>query len=803
MIMKKYVQNFWVRFLAVLLCSVTVLTGTLAGVLLFGLVMLDSKEDLYENGQGNIAENYAAYIYDHIYEDNQESLEKDSEAIQKLLEYKNFTCSVGIIAGGDTGTEASEKEELIIYNNLENSDDWDYVFDITDGSYVTYELESPLRALAKRPIIQEQIHTVEAAITECVFEEATGLFYYKTKEQYFLVDYIEVCKDGVSYDYQLKKNEDGKKVYYNGYYNITLDTSEHEAWDWVKLNNGKFIVDDISASNAIRIITDDSIQNNLYTGVYYENNDNYSISYYPERVDDIYRIRIKINEDVTNMDNIYHDMFSDWKLITDAFYENEDSYQAVLIISIILFIMSFALLIYCAKDKKEEFGLWYKIPVAMYSLGFLGLVELGLCGLLILLVNDGLLHGAIPFDIGVTLCVLDVFAIAFVVFLWLQNIITRFKTKTFIRYSELHYSLQILKWCWAKWKWLWHKLFSPFRVILELARENTKLFTKGLVIMIVFSLIELIAIIICRWEWDNYLVLFFVAKIVEFPLVSFILLQMQKLQEGSKRIAAGDLSEPIDTSKMFWEFKRHGENINKVSDGIALAVEDRMKSERFKTELITNVSHDIKTPLTSIINYVDLIKKEEIQDETLQEYIDVLDRQSARLKKLIEDLMEASKASTGNLAVNLEECDVEVLLTQIIGEFEDKLIENQLEVVVQKPEHPVIVSADGRHLWRVLDNLLNNACKYSLSGTRVYISLVQLGNEAVITFKNISKVALNIPSEELMERFVRGDSSRNTEGSGLGLSIAQSLTELMNGSMQLDIDGDLFKVTLRFQATSK
>ncbi|MBQ8518534.1 MAG: HAMP domain-containing histidine kinase, partial [Agathobacter sp.] len=260
----------------------------------------------------------------------------------------------------------------------------------------------------------------------------------------------------------------------------------------------------------------------------------------------------------------------------------------------------------------------------------------------------------------------------------------------------------------------------------------------------------------------------------------------------------GDMSQPIDTSRMFWKFKEHGESINKVSEGIALAVEERMKSEHFKTELITNVSHDIKTPLTSIINYVDLIKKEDVQDEKLQEYVDVLDRQSARLKKLIEDLMEASKASTGNLTVNLEECDVEVLLTQIIGEFEEKLQKNQLAVVVEKPDVPVKMMADGRHIWRVLDNLLNNACKYSLPGSRVYVSLKAEKREAVIVFKNISKEALNIPSDELMERFVRGDSSRNTEGSGLGLSIAQSLTELMQGTMKLEIDGDLFKVTLRF-----
>ena len=249
---------------------------------------------------------------------------------------------------------------------------------------------------------------------------------------------------------------------------------------------------------------------------------------------------------------------------------------------------------------------------------------------------------------------------------------------------------------------------------------------------------------------------------------------------------------------MFFEFKKHAENINEVGNGISHAVDARMKSEHFKTELITNVSHDIKTPLTSIINYVDLIKKEQFDDPKLAEYIDVLDRQSARLKKLIEDLMEASKASTGNLPVHLEKFDASVMLTQVVGEFEERTQANQLDLIVSGPEKPVYILADGRHLWRVFDNLMSNICKYAQPGTRVYINLEQVKQDIVITFRNISRYQLNITSEELMERFVRGDSSRNTEGNGLGLSIAQSLTTLMNGTMRLEVDGDLFKVILTF-----
>ena len=249
---------------------------------------------------------------------------------------------------------------------------------------------------------------------------------------------------------------------------------------------------------------------------------------------------------------------------------------------------------------------------------------------------------------------------------------------------------------------------------------------------------------------------------------------------------------------MYWEFKQHADNLNAVGDGIASAVNERMKSEHFKTELITNVSHDIKTPLTSIINYVDLIKKEHITDSKLSEYVDVLDRQSARLKKLIEDLMEASKASTGNLPVNLEKFDASVMLTQVVGEFEERTQAKNLNLIVSGPEKPVYIMADGRHLWRVFDNLMSNICKYAQPGTRVYINLEEMDASVCITFRNISSYQLNITSEELMERFVRGDSSRNTEGNGLGLSIAQSLTSLMNATMQLEVDGDLFKVILTF-----
>lgn len=223
-----------------------------------------------------------------------------------------------------------------------------------------------------------------------------------------------------------------------------------------------------------------------------------------------------------------------------------------------------------------------------------------------------------------------------------------------------------------------------------------------------------------------------------------------------------------------------------------------MKSERLKTELITNVSHDIKTPLTSIINYVDLLSKEELHNEKAAEYLEVLDRQSSKLKKLIEDLVEASKASSGNLAVDSQQLEVGVFMTQTVGEFEEKLAAAGLELIISKPDEPVYIMADGRHVWRVIDNLMNNICKYAQTGSRVYVNLEAVSARVSITFRNISKYPLNISGDELMERFVRGDTSRNTEGHGLGLSIAQSLMKLIDGEMEIVVDGDLFKVILAF-----
>ncbi len=328
--------------------------------------------------------------------------------------------------------------------------------------------------------------------------------------------------------------------------------------------------------------------------------------------------------------------------------------------------------------------------------------------------------------------------------------------------------------------------------------ENKSILWKGLAIFLGVNFLEVLIFVVFGVDYSKIMIVWFLEKAVILFAGGEILIQMKRLQEGGKHIAEGDMDYQIDTEHMLPALKEHAADLNRINEGVSKAVNEKMKSERFKTELITNVSHDIKTPLTSIINYVDLLEKEEIPNENAKEYLEVLERQSARLKKLIEDLIEASKASSGSLSVNLEKLEAGVFLVQTVGEFKEKTEKNKLDLQIKKPGEPIYIVADGRHFWRVIDNLMNNICKYAQPETRVYINLEQTGEKVQITFRNTSRYPLNISSEELMERFVRGDSSRNTEGNGLGLSIAGSLMELMHGKMQLFVDGDLFKVVLEF-----
>lgn len=319
---------------------------------------------------------------------------------------------------------------------------------------------------------------------------------------------------------------------------------------------------------------------------------------------------------------------------------------------------------------------------------------------------------------------------------------------------------------------------------------------KSVVVLIGICFVELILVFGCAAGSGFAVLLFLAVNGCLFLAACYALLQVRRLQMAGERLAGGDFDYKLDTSKMYWEFKKHGDNLNAIGSGMGIAVNQKMKSERLKTELITNVSHDIKTPLTSIINYADLLQQAHLTEEQRQDYLETLSRQSRRLKKLTEDLVEASKASTGNIQVALVPTNVEEIINQAVAEYADRLAAGKLEAVVQMGEADLTVQADGRLLWRTLDNLLGNASKYALPGTRVYLDARPVGETVVISVKNVSRDPLNISTDELMERFVRGDTARTTEGSGLGLSIARSLTELQKGRFSIVIDGDLFKAEI-------
>lgn len=286
--------------------------------------------------------------------------------------------------------------------------------------------------------------------------------------------------------------------------------------------------------------------------------------------------------------------------------------------------------------------------------------------------------------------------------------------------------------------------------------------------------------------------IFFLLPIIKYALGIDIVLK------GTRKIAAGEIDTKIPLENLEGNCRDVGESVNSIREGLQKAVEVSIRDERMKAELITNVSHDIKTPLTSIINYVDLLKREDISNPKVKEYLDVLDQKSHRLKQLTEDLVEVSKASTGNIVLECMNIDFAELLNQAVGEFEDKFLSRNLMLIQNIPDESIVIYADGRRVFRVIENLFQNAYKYAMPGTRIYMDVFVKENKAYVVIKNISEAPLNISPDELTERFVRGDASRTTEGSGLGLSIAKNLTELHKGSFELFIEGDLFKAVVGF-----
>ena len=491
-----------------------------------------------------------------------------------------------------------------------------------------------------------------------------------------------------------------------------------------------------------------------------------------------------IASDMQAQDQIY------WSLwLTENIYGIYGSAVPVLIVSTLVLLF---LVIYLARaagrqpGTEEVTALWQeKLPFDLY----LGIVGGGLILLLYLCseISYDFVAG-LPYNLMVYLGCAAAGTVLLLA-LWM-TFCTRVKLGKWWRNTITFWVLSL---CWRLAKWCWRVLRAIGRELRNLFR-GIPLVWKTAALLAAICLYDLICAMFRR-DTDVYLFLWFLGRLALVAAVLYAALQLKKLQAGGAALAAGNLGAKVDTSRMVWDFKRHGENLNDISRGMQLAVDRQLKSERLKTELITNVSHDIKTPLTSIINYVGLLRRDP-SEEQAKEYLEVLDRQSQRLKKLTEDLVEVSKASTGNMAVNASRRSLNELLVQAVGEYSERLTGAKLEAVLTLPDHELYAWVDGTLLWRVLDNVFSNACKYALPGTRFYIDATENVGQAHLSFKNISRDRLNVPADELMERFVRGDTSRGGEGSGLGLNIAKSLTELQGGTFELSVDGDLFRVDI-------
>lgn len=460
--------------------------------------------------------------------------------------------------------------------------------------------------------------------------------------------------------------------------------------------------------------------------------------------------------------------------------------------SLLLTIACFVALMYASgrKPDTEELvpGPLHKIPFDLL-LVFCGAIGIGLC-----YAGDAFTNSNLG-DLSTVIVLAGLGLVGLNILLGLcMSAASRIKQHTFLKNTVLY---RMIKLAQRMLCGIWSLLKKLHHFNASLVRGIPLVWKTGLVFCGI-SLLELLTVFVTGGNRAMVGVMWLIERIILLPAFLYLALILRRLQKSGAALANGDLSYHTDTKGMFWDFKQHGDNLNSIADGMAIAVEERMRSERMKTELITNVSHDIKTPLTSIINYATLIGGESCDNPKITEYSEVLVRQSEKLKRLIEDLVEASKASTGNLEVFLAPCDAAVFITQASGEYEEKLQKSELSLVTKQPEKDLRIMADGRRMWRIFDNLMNNICKYAQSGTRVYLTLEEQSGTAVISFKNTSREPLDMSEEELMERFSRGDSSRNTEGNGLGLSIAKSMAELQGGSLKLSIDGDLFKAILTF-----
>lgn len=628
--------------------------------------------------------------------------------------------------------------------------------------------------------------------TVCNYSSSISHYLYNEIERYYYNQEHDSETEGNSneqnYDYENdydKDMEEGYReieIYYTGInrYEIITGIIKDDIKDALKSSKMKekleHCIDSLCKNYGFRIRYNDEV---IFTSV--ENEKEYEFintadTYFINASHDAY------------YDHIYIDNYVRKNIVPgDEFYKCEKWYNffnsnltkiiiASGIVALLTIILAIYIILTAGYNEEGELAICWLDNIPIELLVFLTLIVCFILSEIIIDLNtlDALIASAIGGMFIIWLMVINI-----------ETFISRLKNKVFLRKSFLG---KILLLC--------------INVIKEIFVNIDKKWKACLCICCIFFWEMIIVMSIGTYYVSGGgLIMWTFLKIAEFILLMYFYNNISDIRDGAKDMYNGVTDVKIDTRKMSGMFRKTAEYINEVSVGLDKAVAEKIKSEQLKAELITNVSHDIKTPLTSIINYVDLMKKEDIDNEKVKEYLNVVDKQSMRLKKLTEDVIEASKASTGNINVEIISLNISEILSQSLGEYENKFEQKNLHIVYNDTEEPQYVLADGKLLWRVLDNLFSNIYKYSLEGTRVYIDIDEGNEDIKIIMKNVSENQLNISSDELMQRFVRGDVSRNTSGNGLGLSIAESLAKLQNGMLDISINGDLFISVLSLKKT--
>lgn len=593
--------------------------------------------------------------------------------------------------------------------------------------------------------------------------------------------YYSSNRYGIYDDYQENVQIENKKGRVN-----YLTTYEYKNFKYLIIDNKNSVaytnVEHTMFTDSIEEIKERLAKNSIYWN--YENG-NVNTSIEKLKLEEIrYKSIYKSIDDAKNFsvytslenDLTYYDQYKTNKTVFDMaqiLYKPALYLLPLSIIAVLVLLIMNCFLIGLRNEKGEVIlNAFDKTPllVALILLFILSMIG---CGFLIALTSENLTLILSGTAIGAVIVY-----ISFVFFL--ETIIKRIKSKTLFRNTITY---RILRW---------------IKSLITSMTRNANMTVKLILIFIAFGILNIIGF---GLSINNEPIGFFILIAIwvyAFAKIHQWLVRYIEIKNAINEIYIGNTEVHLDEKRYKGSLNSMAIQVNDIAGGLSNAIQEKLKSERLKTELITNVSHDIKTPLTSIINYVDLLKKEKMPNEQAEEYLNILDNKSQRLKRLTEDLVEASKASSGNIKLNIEKLNVNELLKQVSGEFEDKFKLRNLEEVMSLPEKNVYINADSRYMYRILENMYSNISKYAMDNTRVYIDVIPNNNRITIQMKNISKEKLNISTEELMQRFVRGDSARNTEGSGLGLSIATSLTTLQGGTFNIYLDGDLYKVIIEF-----